>query len=430
MTNAQGSPRWAAGMITAILIVLAAAIAAPAQTFTTIYNFTGPDGNNPLGSLVQATNGDLYGTTVYGGTDNDGVIFNITPGGTLTTVASFNGTNGNNPYSGPIQVTDGSFWGTTNSGGSSALGSIFRLSSAGIQEPFSFQAADGTPPQGSLVQGSDGNFYGTTFDGGRSNQGTVFRVTPSGKTTTIYSFCTQATQCADGQNPVSGLVQGSDGDLYGMTNRGGDESCQALGYLGCGAVFKVTLTGTETTLHQFNGNDGAGPVSTLVQGTDGNFYGTTQYYPNVECTFGCGTIFSMTPSGTLTTLHSFCPQPGCPDGNSPVAGLVQDTDGTFYGTTTYGGTNNDGTIYSLDVGLGPFVKTNPVAAMPGKSVKILGTNLTGATSVTFNGTAATFAVVSATEILTTVPAGATTGAVQVVTPSGTLTSNVNFQVEP
>ena len=148
-----------------------------------------------------------------------------------------------------------------------------------------------------------------------------------------------------------------------------------------------------------------------------------------------GTIFSMTLSGTLTTLHSFCSQPACADGQYPAAGLVQDTNGNLYGTTADGGANacsglTCGTVFSLSVGLPPFVETQPTAAKVGVTVNILGTNLTGATSVNFNGKAATFTVVSSSEITTTVPVGATTGEVQVVTPSGKLLSNVSFRVLP
>jgi uncharacterized repeat protein (TIGR03803 family) len=152
---------------------------------------------------------------------------------------------------------------------------------------------------------------------------------------------------------------------------------------------------------------------------------------NSSCSNGCGTIFSITRSGTLTTLYNFCSQGGsnCTDGYGLQAALVQDTNGTFYGTTVFGGANDDGTVFSLSVGLGPFVKTQPTSGAVGATVIILGTNLTGSTSVTFNSTPQpTFTVVSASEMTTTVPAGATTGTVQVVTPGGTLSSNVPFTV--
>jgi uncharacterized repeat protein (TIGR03803 family) len=151
---------------------------------------------------------------------------------------------------------------------------------------------------------------------------------------------------------------------------------------------------------------------------------------DVGGTNGSGTIFKITLSGTLTTLYNFCSQSGCPDGQYPAAGLVQDTDGNLYGTTADGGANGDGTVYSLSIGLAPFVETLPTSGKVGAAVKILGTNLTGATSVSFNGKAAAFTVVSSSEIAATVPTGATAGDVQVVTSSGTCVSNVSFRVNP
>src|ERR1039458_4275766 len=139
---------------------------------------------------------------------------------------------------------------------------------------------------------------------------------------------------------------------------------------------------------------------------------------------------SKSPRVALTTLYRFCHQTHCPDGATPYAGLVQDTNGDFYGTTSEGGSNNDGTVFRLSVGLGPFVKPRPPYGKVGAAVKILGTNLTAAASVTFNGTAAVFTVVSPSLITTTLPAGASSGKVQVVTPSGTLSSNASFLVVP
>jgi uncharacterized repeat protein (TIGR03803 family) len=164
-----------------------------------------------------------------------------------------------------------------------------------------------------------------------------------------------------------------------------------------------------------------------VQATDGNFYGTTRD----GGANSAGTIFEITAGGTLTTLYSFYSQSGCADGEEPQGGLVQGTDGNFYGTTSSGGgTNSYGTVFSLVTGLGPFVETLTTSGKVGAAVKILGNNLTGATSVTFNGTSAIFTIASSTEITTTVPSGATTGKVEVTTPSATLTSNANFRVTP
>jgi uncharacterized repeat protein (TIGR03803 family) len=190
-------------------------------------------------------------------------------------------------------------------------------------------------------------------------------------------------------------------------------------------VFEITPSGTLTRLYSFcslsDCTDGENPEAALVQASDGNFYGTTAY----GGANNAGTIFKITPSGTLITLHTFDQI----DGAQPYATLVQDTNANFYGTTTVGGANgNYGTVYSLSMGLAPFVETHPTLGPVGLPVKILGTNLTGATSVTFNGTAAVFKVASPSLIMATVPVGATTGTVQVVTPGGTLSSNVPFRV--
>jgi uncharacterized repeat protein (TIGR03803 family) len=210
------------------------------------------------------------------------------------------------------------------------------------------------------------------------------------------------------------VVQGTSGNFYGTTAYGGGIGCSG----GCGTVFKITPSGVLTTLHSFDKTDGANPSAGLVQGTDGNFYGTTEY----GGTGDGGTIFKITPAGILTTLHSFS------DEGSPYAGLIQSTDGSFYGTTESG--YDGGTVFSLSVGLSPFVETQPTSGKVGKAVKILGTNLSDATSVTFNGTAATFTVKSQSEITTTVPLGATSGKVRVIFPHGTRSSNVPFRVAP
>jgi uncharacterized repeat protein (TIGR03803 family) len=187
---------------------------------------------------------------------------------------------------------------------------------------------------------------------------------------------------------------------------------------------------TFTTLYSFcpqtSCTDGSSPNG-LIQGTDGNLYGTT-VYGGSACPF-CGTVFKITLSGLLTTLHSFCTEPYCADGQIPT-GLIQATDGTFYGVTGEGGANKEGTIFRFSEGLGAFVKTQTASGTVGAAVTILGTDLTGATSVTFNGTAAAFSIVSASEITTTVPTGATTGFVEVTTPGATLKSNTKFRVRP
>jgi len=393
-----------------------------AGKLTTLYSFCSEsgcsDGAEPQATLVQDTNGNLYGTTFILGADSGGTVFKISPGGKLTTLYSFCSKSacgdGSNPGAALVQATNGDLYGTTLFGGSNACscGTVFKIAPSGaLTTLHSFDSTDGSGPEAALIQATDGNFYGTTSGGGVHASGTVFKITPAGKLTTLYSFCSQ-TNCPDGANPIAGLIQATDGNFYGTATQGGAN--------GGGTVFKITPSGKLTTLHTFDGTDGFNPEATLVLATDENFYGTT-------CCGGAdgdGTIFKITPSGKLTTLHTF----DGTDGEFTAQALVQDSNGKFYGTAPDGGAAGDGTIFSLSVGLGPFVETQPTSGKVGSAVKILGTNLTGATSVTFNGTAALFKVVSASLITTNVPTGATTGTVEVKTPKGTLKSNVAFRV--
>jgi uncharacterized repeat protein (TIGR03803 family) len=223
------------------------------------------------------------------------------------------------------------------------------------------------------------------------------------------------------------LVEGSDGNLYGTATFGGNAQCAS----GCGTIFKMSSRGKFTTLYSFcsetNCADGANPVESLVQGTDGNIYGTTMHGGNSG---GGGTIFRLTPQGVLTTLYDFCSLPNCADGGDPEAALIQDTDGNFYGTTTGGYPSNSGTVFRFSMGLGAFVKLVQDAGKVGQNMGIFGQGLTGTTSVFVNGTPASFKVLSDTAIRAVVPAGATRGFVTVDTPSGTLKSNVPFGVIP
>jgi uncharacterized repeat protein (TIGR03803 family) len=460
----------------------------PAQTFKTLFNFDGSDGANSTSGLVQGLNGELYGTTLYGGTGSGGTVFRITSGGKLTTLYDFSYCivigcpDGAGPNAGVIQATNGDFYGITTGGGIYDSGTVFRLTPSGkLTTLYTFCSqsgcSDGQDPCGGLVQASNGDLYGTTAGGGNVNHpgGTIFKITPSGTLTTLYSFCSQS-DCPDGAGPEARLVQASDGGLYGTTSAGGvniggtifkitpagvlttlysfcaltdcpDGSFPGGGLIqttdgdfygtttsggayGYGTVFKFTPGGTIATLHSFCAEtgcpDGADPYPPLIQASDGNFYGTT-----LKGGTG-GTIFSITPGGVLTTLYSFCTGGGeCTDGSQPYGGVAQATNGDFYGTTNTGGTSPDfGTVFSLSTGLGPFVELQTSSGKVGSSVKILGTQLTGATSVTFDGTAATFIVSSATLITATVPTGANTGTVEVMTPNGTLSSSVPFRVRP
>src|ERR1022692_1475378 len=404
------------------------------QGLTTLLSFDGTNGEFPTAKLLQAANGDFYGTTDAGGANGVGTVFKITPGGLVTTLYSFCSqsgcTDGEYPKGGLVQATNGDFYGTTAAGGASGSGTVFKITPSGkLTRLYSFcsqsNCTDGGGPYAGLVQATNGDFYGTTDGfGANGNYGTIFKITPGGTLTTLYSFCGQS-GCTDGEYTYAGLVQAANGDFYGTTSQGGAGSNCPYTW-GCGTVFKITPGGTLTTLHRFNGTDGYEPGGPLVQASDGNLYGITY----ADGANGRGTVFKITPGGTLTTLYSFCGQSGCTDGEFPWfgAGLVQATNGDFYGTTSQGGLANDGTVFSLSVGLGPFVETQPTSGKVGAAVKILGTNLTGATNVSFNGTAAVFKVISSSEITTTVPTGATTGKVQVVTPSATLSSNIPFGV--
>jgi uncharacterized repeat protein (TIGR03803 family) len=308
-----------------------------AQTFTTLYLFGA--GGNPDGGLVQGADGNLYGVTAGGPGKGDGMIFKINPTGTFTTLHS-----GGGEYIGAlVRGTDGDFYGTVLEGGTFNHGTVFKISPSGaLTTLHNFDFTDGTLPRG-LVQASDGNFYGTTEQGGTNSCvyggtnygcGTLFKITPSGTLTTLYNFCSQS-GCADGQIPVGPLVQSTDGNLYGTTGAGGTGPCSS----GCGTVFKITPSGALTTLHSFELTDGAGPNGGPIQATDGDFYGTTSSggTNNSNCDSGsCGTVFKMRPTGTLTTLHRF----DYTDGANPEAALIQANDGNFYGTTS-------GTIFKI-----------------------------------------------------------------------------------
>jgi uncharacterized repeat protein (TIGR03803 family) len=464
------------------LLCLAVAIAAPAQTFTTLTVFNNTTNSaQPNGPLVQGLDGNLYGTTVGQNTgtgsefQDKGTVFKIIPSGALTTIYTFCSqplcADGGNPLAGLLLGTDGNFYGTTSFGTNRKNGAIFKITPAGdltVLYRLCLRSAcgDGIKVLSPLIQGTDGNLYGAASTGGFAGNGTIFRLNPSGTLKVLHAFC--ATDCADGAAP-NGLIQASDGNLYGTTTSGG---------IGGGTVFSMTTTGTLTTLSDFCKPSCTGlysPQAGLIQASDGDLYGTTAFggpdsFPNP------GGVFKISLTGALTTIYNFCTQPNCTDGASPRGVLVQGTDGNFYGTTTGSGTANGGTLFKLTssdtltvlhnfpdwrhdspgvmqatngnfygtaqdnaqnhygilfreaTGLGPFVKTLPTSGKVGANITILGSNLTGTTAVEFNGTPATFTVVSSTEITTTVPTGATTGTVSVTAAAKTLSSNVAFQV--
>jgi uncharacterized repeat protein (TIGR03803 family) len=275
---------------------------------------------------------------------------------TLTTLQSFNGTNGAYPNTkltpAPprhrvCQHTNGNFYGTTPYGGANGDGTVYELTpqSAGgvLTTIHSFSGPDGEVPDGALALGSDGNLYGTTFLGGANNDGTVFKITTSGELTTLYSFGSKANN-ADGANPFGALVQGTDGNFYGTTYTGGNSTSS-------GTVFKITPGGSLTTIHSFSGPDGAGPEGDLVQSAaNGNFYGLTFAGGNTNGgnSGGNGTAYEISSSGALTTIYDFCSKTNCNDGTYPQAPLTPDSYGNFYGTTELSGANDWGTLFQIN----------------------------------------------------------------------------------
>ncbi len=450
-----------------------------AQIFTTLANFSGRNGTAPYyGSLIQATNGNYYGTTYQGGKNNAGVVFEVTPAGKLGDIYNFcattNCTDGANPWSALALGSDGNFYGTTNIGGTSNRGTIFKMTIGGqITTLYSFcptkVCLDGEYPVG-LVQASNGNFYGTTSNGGTHSVGTIFEITSAGRFQVLYSFCSQHL-CTDGSRPLSGLVQASNGNLYGTASAGGVHSAAGTVYEitpaglfktlysfcaqaacadgsepfgaliqgsngslygttfggganGYGSVFEITAAHRMLTLHSFDSTDGSNPVSGLIQASDGNLYGTTDGGGTAD---NAGTIYEITSTGGFSSLFSFCTASGC-TAYYPQYTLAQATDGALIGATTNSLNLYTGSVFSYSNGMGPLIHTVPVAAKAGARVILLGYGLTGSTKVTFNGKAATFTVESDTYIKATVPTGATTGTVAVTTATGTLNSNPVFQV--
>jgi len=360
-----------------VALALAPHLPIQAQPFQELYAFVGisTNGSNPEGALVQGRDGNFYGTTSNGGqpTTNDpaggyGTVFQITPDGVLTTLAWFNGTNnGANPFGSMIQATDGNFYGTSEYG-------IFRVTPSGVLtgrgggivgDPI--QGSDGylyyadgdtvyrSPlnggagmqwsapgaPSGGLIQASDGNYYGLTSNGGSNDLGTAYRLTPQGVLTTVVSFGQDSTSP---RFPYGRLLQASDGNLYGVSEGGGN-----------GMIFRLTLDGVLTTM-ALCGSENDTPNGGLVEGNDGNLYGTS-YQGD-----GYGSVFRMTKKGNLTALLYFggydtnFPNPGA----YPSVGLAQGSDGNLYGTCPYGGSRGAGNVFRI-IMPGPLLSPSQAA---------------------------------------------------------------------
>jgi uncharacterized repeat protein (TIGR03803 family) len=453
-------------------VLLGVGAVAGAQTVATVYNFAGgtTSGANPwYVTLVQGTDGQLYGTTYNGGSKGMGTAFKVTTSGTFTLLHSFNGgaSDGAYPTGGFTLGSDGNFYGTTQLGGGGSPGSqgvAFKMTTTGaitLLHTFS-STTDGAFPWGPPVLASDGNFYGTLSDS-HNNQGLVYKLTSTGTYSTIYTF-----DSTHGAYPIAPPTQGTDGLLYIPVSQGGTSFC--------GTIVKISTAGALNGSYSFPcGPGGAFPVGPLVQASDGNFYSTTQDGGSN----GGGTIYQATPALAVTVMHSFGTTFG--DGLYPSAGMLLGTDGNYYGSTAeggsfddgtlfntsidgtynelfsfnnsanllqmaplsppaqatsgllygmteFGGSANEGTVYSLNMGLAAFVNAPLFRGREGSHVLILGNHLSGTSKVTFNGVPAKFVVHSETHMTATVPSGATSGWIRVTTGSGTVKSRKAFNV--
>ncbi|MGB0008965.1 MAG: choice-of-anchor tandem repeat GloVer-containing protein [Candidatus Sulfotelmatobacter sp.] len=458
------------------IFLVAMAIAAPAQTVSTIYKFSsGTNPNLPAGVMAQGQDGNFYGITLSGGGPaNQGAIYKISPKGVLTSLHAMADSDGTT-CSGLTLGTDGNFYGTCHNGGANDYGTLFKVTSAGaltVLHNFAAQGStsDGCEPLAPPIQASNGDFYGTTSFCGANNYGTVYKLTLAGAYSLLYSF----------QGPPDdtllplGLIE-ADGELWGVGN----------GWIiSGGGIFKITLAGKESLVYTFKANsdgaypDGEYPSANLIQGSNGDFYGTTEE----GGTANEGTIFEVTAAGKETVLYSFpnqtdgaypslpltqgpngllfgaatdcagggCSQAGlfdittagayknlylyplvCSNCGQPEAPLLLSTNGTFYSTTEQGGIGV-GSFYSLNDGYSPFISlVNVTSGAEGAQVGILGQGFSSKSVVEFGGTKATTTKLTGTTyILATVPAGALTGDITVTTGSTKLSTTASYKITP
>jgi uncharacterized repeat protein (TIGR03803 family) len=458
------------------IFLVAIAIAAPAQTVSTIYEFNNTsDPSDPAGVMAQGQDGNFYGVSLSGNGCCQGIVYKISSEGAITSLYSMGQSDGTN-CTGLTLGTDGNFYGTCKNGGTNNYGTLFKVTSAGVLTVLHNFAAQGSTSDGCIpyvppTQASNGDFYGTTAFCGTDNYGTVYKLTLAGVYSLVYSF----------QGPPNdtvlplGLIEGTDGNLWGVGN----------GWIiSGGGVFKMTLAGKESLVYTFEPNadgaylDGEGPDANLIQGSNGDFYGTTEEGGSANE----GTIFSLTESGTEAVLYSFpnqtdgaypslpltqgpngllfgaatdcagggCGQAGlfdittkgaytnvylyplvCSNCGQPEAPLLLSTDGTFYSTTEQGGIGV-GSFYSLSNGYSPFISlVNVKSGAEGAKVGILGQGFSAKSVVKFGGTKATTTkLTDTTYILATVPTGALTGDVTVTTGSTVLSTTASFKITP
>lgn len=309
----------------------------PAGVYTVLRHLSyAADGTNPRGHLVQGKDSAFYGMTYGGGSLGYGTIFKITATGTYTVLRHMNRpTDGGQSYGSLVEGSDGNLYGMAYSGGTFGYGTIFKITKAGVFTVLRHlnSTADGAYPQGDLVQGTDGNLYGSCYSGGTFGNGTIFKITKAG----IYTVLRNLSASIDGGNPFGNLYQNADGVLYGMNRTGGGSTA--------GTAFKITTAGVFTVLHSFvPTTEGGTPNAGFAKGTDGNFYGMT----SAGGTYGGGTAFRMTSTGTVIVLAHFN---GAKNGNIPQESLVKGRDSAYYGTTSSGGAYGHGTIFKICAGV-------------------------------------------------------------------------------
>jgi uncharacterized repeat protein (TIGR03803 family) len=335
------------------------------------------DGEYPFGGVTLGFDGNFYGTTEGGGSHGVGSIFKVTPTGTLTTLWNFaNGTDESAPVYTTVLGKDNNMYGVSVGQYVGQNGAFFEVSSTGAFKALrDFNYTNGADPN-LPIQGTDGNFYGTNRLGGdpTCKCGVMYKATPAGAVTVLHNFKGYP---SDGSLPEGMLVQGKDGNFYGTTYQGGAHNQ--------GSIFKITPTGTYTLLHSFfygggTSFDPVNPEAGLTLGTDGNFYGVG----TAGGTKAHGAIFKVTPAGSLAVLYNFCSVTFCTDGFSPATPLVLHTDGKFYGNTN-GNSLGGSVFYSLDVGFKPLVGLVNWTAKVGQTVQILGQGFIGTKAVSFAG---------------------------------------------
>src|SRR5258708_1602465 len=374
--------------------------------------------------LTLGSDGNFYGTCFSTPTGN-GSIFKLTPGGVFSDVHDFTGVNGDTePLYPPIQATDGNYYGVTGYNPYSC-GNVYKLTAAGAYTNLHTFSGSDCGPASSLIQGTDGNLYGTLYNCSNGILGCVYKISTAGVFTEIYDF-----SASSGYNPCTGVIQGKNGKLYGATNTGATNNF--------GTIYALTTAGVFTDLHDFVQTtdascvDNAGRTNVnLLQVTDGSFYGVNgSYGPTGE-----GSIYKLTAANVFTAF--LLPTNPAVDGAAPLSTLLQNTNGLGYGAHPVllpsSSQACEGTFFSVATGDAPFVHLEPsqTAEREGAHVGMFGQGFTNASVVKFGGVTATSKTLSGSTYLTaTVPAAALTGPVTVTTGTTTLTSPQTFKVKP